>query len=134
MARRGFLSRVFDRIREVVAPRPPEREREQPPPQPPKERPSEYRGIWRSHGGKGSYQKNLKVFHAMIDPIEDDPSERVMLWDSYVRNINKGEGRFRRQSTSNLFWRDSGIDPESFRWQEWREAMGYTGKRRSRTP
>lgn len=70
----------------------------------------------------------------MVDPIEDDPQEQLELWRSYVRNIVAGEGQFRRNDNQNMFWRDSGIDPQSWRWQDWREAMGYVGNRRSRTP
>jgi hypothetical protein len=70
----------------------------------------------------------------MVDPIEADPGERLELWQSYVENIVAPRGRERRQSPSNVFWRDSGIDPVDFNWQAWREAMGYTGRRRSRTP
>ena|SRR5216683_6032424 len=132
----GFLSRIGRALQNVVAPRHPPPPREpprQPPPSPPPEV-REYRKIWRDKGGKGSYRKNLKVFHAVVDPVEPDPDGQLELWESYVKNIVKGQGRFRRQSTSNMFWRDSGIDPQDFDWKNWREAMGYTGKRRSRTP
>jgi hypothetical protein len=130
----GFLSRIGRAIRNVVAPRLPER----PPPtpqEPPEQGPGgrDFRRVWRDHRGKGSYQKNLAVFHRMVDPIEPDQGEQLELWESYVRYINKGEGRFRRQSSQNMFWQDSGIDPTSWDWRRWREAMGYTGKNRSRT-
>lgn len=139
MARGGFLGRFVRGIEKFAdnlvniftpSPRPPEPPRE-PPPEPP---PSQYRKTWRQMGGKGDYRKNLDVFHRLVDPVEDDPAERQELWKSYIRNINRGEGQYRRQDNQNLFWRDSGIDPRSFNWQRWREAMGYTGKRRSRTP
>ena len=131
----GFLSRIGRALRNVVAPRhpPPREPPRQPPPSPPPEA-REYRKIWRDDGGKGSYRKNLKIFHAVVDPVEPDPDGQLELWESYIKNIVKGQGRFRRQSTSNMFWRDSGIDPQDFDWKKWREAMGYTGKRRSRTP
>lgn len=139
MARGGFLSRIRDAIRNVVAPRPPERA---PPgqPEPPREREPRgdpYRNIWRDQHvkrGKGNYRKNLNVFHRLVDPVESDPDEQLELWESYVRHIVKDEGGHRRNSTSNMFWRDSGIDPQDMDWARWREAMGYTGKRRSRTP
>jgi hypothetical protein len=57
-----------------------------------------------------------------------------MLWESYVKHMVNDEGPFRRNSASNMFWRDTGIDPLDFNWQSWRSAMGYTGDRRSRTP
>lgn len=138
MARRGFLGRIGRAIRNIVAPpHPPSREPPPPPPEPPEEPGrQDFRRTWREQGGRGSYRKNLRVFHKAIDPIEPDPEGQLELWESYVRNINRGEGRFRRNSTSNMFWRDSGIDPTSqaFDWNLWREAMGFTGKRRSRTP
>ncbi len=131
----GFLSRSWRALRNVVAPSrrepPPPRAPEPPPEQGPGGR--EFRRVWRDRRGKGSYQKNLSVFHRMVDQIESDPDEQLMLWESYVRYINKGEGRFRRQSPQNMFWQDSGIDPTSWDWRRWREAMGYTGKNRSRT-
>jgi hypothetical protein len=139
MARGGFFRRIGNAIRNVVAPRPPTREPE-PPPQPPREQGprggsggNPWRRVWRDQDGKGNYQKNLAVFHALIDPVEPDETGQLELWESYIRHINKGEGRFRRQSTSNMFWRDSGIDPADMDWRRWRVAMGYTGKNRSRT-
>lgn len=136
MARLGFIGRIGRAIRNVVAPpsrppEPPERPRE-----PPAPRGDDYKNIWRDipNKGRANYRKNLKVFHAAIDPIEQDPAARLELWESYVQNIVAPRGRKRRQDTSNMFWRDSGLDPADFGWQAWREAMGYTGKRRSRTP
>lgn len=135
----GFLSRIGRAIRNVVAPRPsPPRE----PPERPREPPErerepgnrEYRDIWRAERGQGNYKKHLKVFHSLIDPVESDPDEQLALWESYVSNIVRPRGRNRRQDINNMFWRDSGIDPQDFNWVRWREAMGYTGKRRSRTP
>jgi hypothetical protein len=139
MARGGIFRRVGRAIRNVFTPSPraPEPPREPRGPREPPRRGDDYKDIWREHGAKGrhrNYQKNLKVFHNMVDPIEDDSDERLILWDSYVRNMVKGEGRFRRQDTANMWWRDSGLDPRDFNWQAWREAMGFTGKRRSRTP
>jgi hypothetical protein len=137
MARGGFLGRIARAIKKVVAPSP--RRPPAPPPgrEPPRERGPRggpFREVWRDNNGKGSYRKNLEVFHRVVDPIEKDPDEQLELWESFVKNIVNPRGRERRQSTDNMFWRDSGIDPRDFRWQEWREAMGYTGKRRSRTP
>lgn len=132
----GFLSRIRSALRNVVAPRhPPAQEPSPPSPPSPPPPPSNkaYRKIWRDESGKGNYNKNLKLFHALIDPVESDPDGQLELWESYVRNIVKGQGRFRRNSTSNMFWRDSGIDPADMDWKRWREAMGYTGKRRSKT-
>lgn len=130
----GFLSRIGRAIRNAVTPRPSPPPRERPEPREPEPGSREYKDIWRTSGGQGSYRKNLKVFHSAVDPIEDDPDERIALWESYVSNIVKGRGRRRRQDIDNMFWRDSGIDPKDFNWVRWREAMGYTGKRRSRTP
>lgn len=139
MARGGFIGRIARAIRNVFAP--PRHAPPPPPPRPPEPRPpepgpsgSDYRRVWRENDGKGSYQKNLKLFHSVVDPIEPDPDEQLDLWESYVKHIVTPRGRERRQSTANMFWRDSGIDPGDFRWQQWREAMGYTGRRRSRTP
>jgi hypothetical protein len=132
MARRTIFGRATRALRKIFAPssrpRPPA-----PPPAPPPTHGDPYRETWRDLRGKGNYKKNLAVFHALIDPVEQDPAEREELWESYVRHINKGEGRFRRQSTSNMFWRDSGIDPSDMDWRRWRIAMGYTGKNRSKT-
>lgn len=137
MARRGFFGRISDAIRRTVAPpsRPPEPTTRIPEPSP-RERKSDYREIWRETRTKrgANLDKNLAAFHAAIDRIESDPGERLYLWRSYVRNIVNGEGQYRRNDSANLFWRDSGIDPRDFNWQKWREAMGFVGKRRSRTP
>lgn len=141
MARGGFLGRIGRAIRNIVAPSPPPPPREPREPEEPREREPRgdpYKEIWREHDlkfrRKDNYQKHLKAFHSAIDPIEKDPDEREVLWDSYIRNMIKAEGTFRRQDSSNMWWRDSGIDPVDFKWQAWREAMGFVGKRRSRTP
>lgn len=132
----GFIGRIGRAIRNIIAPPPTPREQ---PPEEPRERGRRgdpYREIWRDHHVKrkeGKYQDHLRVFHSVIDPIEENPDEREALWDSYIRNMVKAESTFRRQDTQNMWWRDSGIDPADFKWQRWREAMGFTGKRRSRT-
>ena len=140
MARFNPFKRVTDAIKRIVAPSPPRREppRREPPR---REEPTRHdrigaeREIWRETvHRKANYRKNLEAFHAAVDPIEPDPQEQLILWRSYIRNIVNGEGQFRRNDTANLFWRDSGVDPGNFNWAAWREAMGFTGKRRSRTP
>jgi hypothetical protein len=133
MARRFSLGRIIQRVRNIVAPSPPPPPKREPPP---RERPSRdpFKAEWKRLRGKGNYRGNLKAFHKIVDRVESDPDEQVILWESFVTHIVKGEGRFRRNSNQNMFWRDSGIDPRDFDWKIWREAMGYTGKRRSRTP
>lgn len=140
----GLFGRIGRAIRNIVAPSPPIPPRREPPP-PPERGPQEperglepratYKAIWRAERGQGSYRKNLAVFHGIVDPIEDDPSERVDLWETYVRNINRNRrgDAYRRQSMFNPFWQESGIDPSSFDWKRWRVAMGFTGKNRSNT-
>jgi hypothetical protein len=135
MARRGFLGRIVDRVRSIVAP---PRQREEPPPPPPEppEPTDSYRKIWREQRGQGSYRKNLEVFHNLVDEVEPDEGERKELWQSFVRDINRNRRSdpYRRQSTFNPFWQESGIAPDAMDWKKWRIAMGYTGERRSRTP
>ena len=135
MARGGFLRRIGRAIRRVVAPSPPPSPPQRRAPEPPTEREPRgaYRDIWREQGGGRKYQQHLNLFHNAIDPIESDPQERLELWESYAKYMVHGEGRFRRNSAQNMFWRDSGIDPIDFNWASWREAMGFTGKRRSRS-
>jgi hypothetical protein len=146
MARGGFLGRIgraFGRVeraieRIIAPPRP------APPPAPPQPpgrggppiRRDPYREIWRDHkrGRKGSFERNYRVFSKLVDPVVEDDDEKRELWESFIRNIVNGEGDRRRNSTSNMFWRDSGIDPRDFDWALWRQAMGYTGRNRSRTP
>ena len=139
MARGGFLGRIGRAIRNIVAPSPPprEREREYLPPPPPGGGPpittADYRRVWRHEHGKGSYRKNLDVFTRLMDDVRMPESEREELWESFIQNINRGQGRYRRNSTFNQFWQDTGIDPAAMDWAKWRIAMGYTGKRRSRS-
>lgn len=141
MARRSFVGRIGRALRNLVAPSP----RQPPPPPPSREEPpkrgpgrDEYRDVWRSERAqnvpRANYQTHLRTFHGLVDPIEDDPGERLQLWESYVKHMVKDEGPFRRNSSSNMFWRDTGIDPLDFNWRMWRAAMGYEGNRRSRTP
>lgn len=137
MARGSFLGRIGRAIRNVFAPSPRSQPPEQPTEPPGRGGPpirDRYRDEWVRQGGTGSYQQNLAVFHRLVDPVESDPDEQFELWESYVRHINLGEGNARRNSTSNMFWRDSGLDPTDFDWANWRLAMGYTGTHRSRTP
>lgn len=139
MARGGLFGRIGRALRNIVAPSQPPR-REPPPREPPREAPpreprDSYRGIWRREHGTGSYRKNLDVFHGMVDEIEPDEAERVELWESFVRNINRNRrgDAYKRQSMFNPFWQESGIDPSTMDWRRWRLAMGYTGKNRSRS-
>lgn len=132
------LEKFGQRIQKALTPSPPPRQPEprQPEPRQPEARPTRdpFRKEWNRQHGLGSYRRNLKAFHKAVDPIESDPDEQLELWESFVKHINKGEGRFRRNSSANMFWRDSGIDPRDFDWKTWRDAMGFIGKRRSRTP
>lgn len=134
MAGRGFFGRIVDRVRQIVAPPPPPREREPPPEQPREVSHREYRHIWRDERPKGNFNRNLAVFERMMNDVDMPQDERPELWESFIRNIVKGQGVKRRNSTANMFWRDSGIDPADMDWAAWRAAMGYTGRRRSRTP
>lgn len=75
----------------------------------------------------------------MIDGLGDPEmteAERIELWNSFVRNINRNrkDDPYSRKNTLNPFWQDAGISPDTMDWAKWRLAMGYTGKRRSRTP
>jgi hypothetical protein len=142
MARFNPFKRVVNAIRRVIAPSPPPERAPEPPRERPREHPELYTGptertfrrVWRQETTrKADYNKNLEVFHSMVDPIESDPDEQLELWHSYIRNMVNGEGQFRRNSSQNMWWRDSGLDPDNFSWARWREAMGFTGKRRSRT-
>lgn len=136
MARGGLFGRIGRALRNIVAPSPPPAREPPTEEQPPGREPrGTYRGIWRSQRGKGSYKKNLDVFHRMVDPIETDEAERIELWNSYVRNINRNRRNdsYRRMSTFNPFWQDSGLSPDTMDWNKWRLAMGYTGKYRSRS-
>jgi len=133
MARGGFLGRigrVIGRIVESVRPAPPPRE-EPPPQEPPKPPPrrNPYRDKWRElkTSRRGNFDKNYRVFSRLVDPVVEDDDEKQEYWESYIRNIVNGEGNKRRNSTQNMFWRDTGIDPSDFNWAVWREAMGYTG-------
>lgn len=140
MARGGFLGRIGRAIRNIIAPPPRPSPPREPPPQEPPEPPRRgdpYREIWRDEkrGRRGDYRKNRALFSKLMDDLhEEDEDEREMLWRSYVRNIVNTGGRYRRQDINNPFWRDVGVDPVDFDWAKWRIAMGYTGRRRSRTP
>jgi hypothetical protein len=107
---RGFLSRIFRR------PAPVSRD--------------EYREIWDRERAEGEYRKQLAVFRSAAEPLESDPDELLDLWRSYVQHIVNGEGRYRRNSSSNMFWRDLGLDPRDFDWAGWRVAMGYKARQR----
>jgi len=52
--------------------------------------------------------------------------ERRQFWAEYshymVSNRFKG---MRNDPDSNPFWRKWGINPDTFNWYGWREAMGY---------
>jgi hypothetical protein len=97
--------------------------------------PRSYRSIWDDADPEnGSYEKHLAVFHSSVDRIESDPDERLNLWESYVRHMVAGEGWYRRNSSSNMFWRDLGMDPRDFGWDTWRVAMGYKTRRGVQPP
>lgn len=136
MARGGFLGRVGRALRKILPPAPHPRHapppREPPPREPPPPSKNDFKQAWRDNRGGGNYKKNLALFHRLVDPIARDADEQLDLWESYIKHMTRG--RERRNSTSNMFWRDTGIDPSDWDWAAWRQAMEYTGKRRSRTP
>lgn len=130
MARRGFLGRIVDRVRSIVAPPPP------PPPPPPRgpeppapvPRGSDF-SVWRRAKGKGSFRRNRALFNKTIENIEQDLTrdERTQLWDTYVRNLATS-GKARRNNVLGDFWQESGIHPLDFDWREWRIANNYRRK------
>lgn len=128
MARRGFFSRIGDALRNIVAPSPVRETREEEPREPPGRR--DYKRIWDDtpHRRQASFRKNLELFHHSIDRLEPDPEQQLELWEVYVKNIVAPNADFKRASTFNDFWQDSGLSPSSFNWTWWREAMGYKRK------
>lgn len=133
MARGGFFSRIRSLFRGEPRPAPPSGRHARPQE---RERRDFYRQVWHDEPGKsGSYSAHRRFFDHLMDELhETDPEERRMLWESYVHNVVRSGGTVRRNSVNNLFWRDVGLHPDDFDWAAWREAMGYTGERRSNTP
>jgi hypothetical protein len=57
-----------------------------------------------------------------------DADDKREMWDDYLRDLVGRKGQhmaYRRNDLRNPFWQKWGIDPESFDWEAWREAMGY---------
>jgi hypothetical protein len=91
-----------------------------------KEQERPYRKAWMEHRlsrpGRQFYQ-NYEFFNN-LPMMRGEPEEvRERLWESYLENMVSG--RHRRDNPSNPFWRQSGISPSQFDWQEWRATMGY---------
>jgi hypothetical protein len=145
MARHGWLDRlnpvnwlhnIVDAItggkEEPV--KPPRRAEPRPQPEPERERkPRERRErdpferIWSEEtlGRAGrSYRANREVFDSLPGMADENELEQRRLWRLYVRHMVMGHTR-RNDVRANPFWRETGIHPDNFDWQEWREAMGY---------
>jgi hypothetical protein len=85
-----------------------------------------YRQAWMEHRlsrpGR-RYADNFEFFNNLPMMRNEDEDTRERLWRSYLDNMVSG--RHRRDSPSNPFWRESGISPRDFDWDDWRESMGY---------
>lgn len=74
------------------------------------------------------YRLQLETFLSVPGVVtETTNAERLELWGIYVEYMVNG--RERRNSPDNPFWRAVGIDPRDFDWDEFRTALGY--KRRA---
>lgn len=140
MAQRGFLSRIFSRVRELFT-REPEQEEPVAPPLPgetaespgPIDLNDEFRRIWREQDvdRKYSYRRMLNAFLDFENGLnivdEDDMLPDI---EPYIKYMVKGESRYLRNDPRNPFWRHMGVDPGDFDWDSWRTAMGYKARRR----
>jgi hypothetical protein len=88
-----------------------------------------YRQAWLEHRlsrpGRQFY-KNYEFFNNLPMMRNEDEEIRQRLWESYLENMVSGHHR--RDNPTNPFWRQSGITPRHFDWQEWRATMGYKAK------
>jgi hypothetical protein len=98
---------------------------------PPRKRPPDpRRAIWNDHSTRGSLRNHWEDFMALPGMVDEDEDEQMRFWDMYVKYMVAGEGRYRRNDIRNPFWQATGIHPDNYDWQAWRETMGYRGARR----
>ena len=86
-----------------------------------------YRQAWMEHRlsrpGR-RYADNYAFFNSLPMMANENEEIRERLWRSYLDNMVSGHHR--RDSPSNPFWRESGISPRDFDWEDWRDSMGYS--------
>jgi hypothetical protein len=64
--------------------------------------------------------------------LDLDNRDRRQFWAEYLHYMVSDRSGVKRNDTeSNPFWHRWGLNPDTFGWTEWREAMGYEhGSRR----
>jgi hypothetical protein len=80
------------------------------------------------HLNRTGYLNHKDLIDDMALTYNLDESEKRELWNDYMKYIvgRKDErASYRRNDIHNPFWQKWGIDPDSFDWDAWREAMGY---------
>lgn len=138
MARRGFISRIFEAIRGTFTRDEPRRAPPRPPgpPEPPgKRRPLDpYLNRWRElTRERTGYLNHKDIIDDMAFEYDLDEDDKQELWEDYLRNMVGRRGiraQYKYHDINNPFWQKWNIDPDSFDWHAWREAMGYPHGRR----
>jgi hypothetical protein len=127
VARRGGLfSRIVKAVRDVFTREEPTRRAPAPtPPKRDKRPPDPYLFWWRRNAHRSTgYLQHKDILDDMALEYDLDADEKLELWQDYTHYMVSRDSHYRRNDVRNLFWQNWGIDPRSFDWQAWREAMG----------
>lgn len=135
MARRGIFSRIASAVRGVFTREPPRRAPVPPPPAPPptpprRRRVDPYRETWNREIGRTrptGYLQHRDIIDDMALEYNLDEQDKQELWEDYLHYMVGRRGvrqEYRRNDIRNPFWQNWGIDPDSFDWSAWREAIG----------
>lgn len=94
------------------------------------ERNEPYRRTWEENQpGKRFKRKQFESERRFFDELPgmeaETPEDKEELWQSYVENMVYPRHGYRFNDLRNPWWDDSGIHPNQFDWDGWREARGY---------
>jgi len=142
VARRGFLSRIVGAIRDAFTRDEEPRRTPVPPQEPPgrggperrRRAPDPYLDDWRGlTRERTGYLNHKDIIDDMAFEYNLPEDEKQELWHDYLTYLVGRRGtraQYRYRDPNNPFWTKWNIDPDSFDWHAWREAMGYPHGRR----
>lgn len=88
---------------------------------------TDYEGPRGGQHSRPGYLEHRDVTEMYEEDLDLDPQERLQFWADYTRYMvgPKNGTQYQRNAQDNPFFQRWGINPDTFDWHGWREAMGY---------
>lgn len=88
---------------------------------------TDYEGPRGGQHTRPGFMEHRDVLEMYEYDLDLDERQRLQMWADYTRYMvgKPGEAPYRRNDQQNPFFQRWGINPDTFDWHGWREAMGY---------